>query len=142
MTRFLTAAASAAFALAVSAGAVVAQDFRDLAREDLQRMHDELAANHPAAAVPGEASNTFRSWIDAGLQESLGMANRATSGVAAQPTIKNRAPKRTQRRLIAEISPPTPSNTTSTPRPSVSALISSRRSRRPGVPSGWRTSST
>ncbi|MFP5296666.1 MAG: hypothetical protein ACLGG3_05000, partial [Alphaproteobacteria bacterium] len=82
MNRLLTAAASAALALAVSAGAVVAQDFRELARQDLQKMHDELAANHPAAVVEGQASQTFRSWLDAGLQESLGMASRANSGDA------------------------------------------------------------
>lgn len=82
MNRLLPAAASAAFALAVSAGAVTAQDFRELARQDLQKMHDELAANHPAAVVEGQASQTFRSWLDAGLQESLGMASRANSGDA------------------------------------------------------------
>ena len=34
---------------------------------------------------------------------------RATNGVAAQPTIRKRAPNRTQRRLSSEMSPPTPS---------------------------------
>ena len=45
------------------AGAAVAQDFRALARQDLQRSHDELAANHPAPAVPGAASQVFRGWM-------------------------------------------------------------------------------
>lgn len=82
MTRFLTAAASAALVLAVSAGAALAQDFRALARQDLQAAHDELAANHPAAAVQGPASAAFRAWIDAGLQESQGMVGRVNSGDA------------------------------------------------------------
>lgn len=82
MTRFLTAAASAALVLAVSAGAALAQDFRALARQDLQAAHDELAANHPAAAVQGPASTAFRGWIDAGLQESLTMVSRVNSGDA------------------------------------------------------------
>ena len=33
----------------------------------------------------------------------------ATKGVAAQPTIRKRAPNLTQRRLSSEMSPPTPS---------------------------------
>ena len=82
MNRLITAAATAALALAVSAGAVTAQDFRELARQDLQKIHDELAANHPAAAVEGPASQSFRRWLDAGLQEALGMAGRANSGDA------------------------------------------------------------
>lgn len=80
MSRMLTFAAAAALTLAVSAGPVAAQDFRALARQDLQRSHDELAANHPAPAVPGAASQSFRAWLDAGLQEALGMANQVNSG--------------------------------------------------------------
>ncbi|GAA0652059.1 hypothetical protein [Brevundimonas lenta] len=80
MSRFLPIAASAALAVAISAGAVQAQDFRALARQDLQTAHDELAANHPAPAIPGEASTSFRGWLDSGLQESLGMVNRVNSG--------------------------------------------------------------
>ncbi len=82
MNRLLTAAATSALVLAVSAGAAFAQDFRALARQDLQAAHDQLAANHPAAAIPGEASAPFRAWIDAGLQESLTLANRVNSGDA------------------------------------------------------------
>lgn len=82
MSRFLTAAATAALVLAVSAGGALAQDFRALARQDLQKAHDDLAANHPAAVIPGAASQTFRGWIDAGLTEALGMAARANSGDA------------------------------------------------------------
>jgi hypothetical protein len=80
MSRMLSVAASAVLTLAVSAGAVSAQDFRALARQDLQTAHDELAANHPAPVVPGAASQSFTSWIDAGLQESLELANRVNSG--------------------------------------------------------------
>lgn len=80
MSRPLTLVAAAALTLAVSAGSVAAQDFRELARQDLQRSHDELAANHPAPAVPGQASQTFRGWIDAGLQEAMGLASRVNSG--------------------------------------------------------------
>lgn len=80
MSRLLTFAAAAALTLAVGASPVAAQDFRALAQQDLQKMHDELAANHPAPAVPGAASQTFRAWLDAGLQESRGMVNRVNSG--------------------------------------------------------------
>lgn len=80
MPRMLTFAAASAFTLALGASPVLAQDFRALARQDLQKMHDELAANHPAPAVPGAASQAFRSWLDAGLQESLGMVGQVNSG--------------------------------------------------------------
>lgn len=80
MSRMLTFVASAALSLAVGVGAVSAQDFRALARQDLQKAHDELAANHPAPAIPGEASRTFRAWLDAGLQESLALSGRVNSG--------------------------------------------------------------
>lgn len=80
MTRLLTAVAAAALVLGASAAS--AQDFRELARQDLQSAHDQLAANHPAAAVQNPASQSFRSWIDTGLQESLGMVNRVNSGDA------------------------------------------------------------
>ena len=82
MSRMLTFAAAATAALTLAAGAapVAAQDFETLARQDLQKMHDELAANHPAPAVPGQASQTFRGWLDAGLRESMGMLNRVNSG--------------------------------------------------------------
>jgi hypothetical protein len=76
----LTFVASAALSLAVGVGAVSAQDFRALARQDLQKAHDELAANHPAPAIPGEASQSFRAWLDAGLQESLELSARVNSG--------------------------------------------------------------
>ena len=80
MSRMLTFAAAAALTLVVGASPVVAQDFRSLARQDMQKMHDELAANHPAPAVPGAASQTFRGWLDAGLQEALGMVGQVNSG--------------------------------------------------------------
>jgi hypothetical protein len=80
MSRLLTFAAAAALTLAVGASPVVAQDFQALARQDLQKIHDELAANHPAPAVPGAASQAFRGWLDAGLQEARGLAGRVNSG--------------------------------------------------------------
>jgi len=80
MTRMLTLTATAALTLAAGVAPAVAQDFRALARQDLQAAHDELAANHPAAALPGAQSETFRAWIDAGLADALGQADRVNSG--------------------------------------------------------------
>lgn len=80
MTRMLTLTAAAALTLAAGVAPAVAQDFRALARQDLQAAHDELAANHPAAALPGAQSETFRAWIDAGLQDALGRAAQVNSG--------------------------------------------------------------
>jgi hypothetical protein len=80
MSRILPLAATAAVTLALSAGSVFAQDFRALARQDLQTAHDELAANHPAPVVPGQASDTFRAWLDTGLQNALSKADQSTSG--------------------------------------------------------------
>jgi hypothetical protein len=80
MSRIVTAAATAALTLALGAGSALAQDFRALARQDLQAAHDELAANHPAPAVPGQASETFRAWLDAGLQDALAKSGQSTSG--------------------------------------------------------------
>ena len=82
MTRTLSLAAVAVAALSLTAGAAFAQDFRALARQDLQAAHDQLAANHPAPAIPGQASADFRAWLDTGLTESLAMAGRANSGDA------------------------------------------------------------
>jgi hypothetical protein len=76
----LIAASAAALALVVASGSVQAQDFRTLARQDLQAAHDQLRANHPAAVVGGAASQTFNGWIDAGLAEALAKAGQATSG--------------------------------------------------------------
>ena len=44
MSRLLNFAAATALTVTLGAGAAAAQDFRALAREDLQRAHDELAA--------------------------------------------------------------------------------------------------
>src|SRR5690606_25269942 len=79
MQRLLTASA-AVLALALAAGNASAQNFSDLARQDLQATHDALKANHPAAVVPGAASETFRGWLDAGLQDALGKAGQVNSG--------------------------------------------------------------
>ena len=79
MQRLLTASA-AVLALAFAAGGASAQNFSDLARQDLQATHAALKANHPAAVVPGAASETFRSWLDAGLQDALGKVGQVNSG--------------------------------------------------------------
>ncbi|MGO4688372.1 hypothetical protein [Brevundimonas sp. 2YAF1] len=79
MQRLLTASA-AVLALALTAGSASAQNFSDLARKDLQATHDALKANHPAAVVPGAASQVFRGWLDAGLQDALSKAAQVNSG--------------------------------------------------------------
>jgi len=73
-------AATAITALALGAGAADAQDFRALARQDLQAAHDQLRANHPAPVVGGAASQTFNGWIEAGLADALGKAGQVNSG--------------------------------------------------------------
>lgn len=82
MSRFLPAAAAAALVVAFSAGTVTAQDFRALALQDLQAAHDELAANHPAPAIPGQPSSDFRAWLDTGLTDAQAQAGRVNSGDA------------------------------------------------------------
>ncbi|CAN5379904.1 hypothetical protein BH09PSE1_BH09PSE1_12710 [soil metagenome] len=79
MHRLITAAVAVA-ALALGAGAANAQDFRALARQDLQAAHDQLRANHPAAVVGGAASQTFNGWIDAGLADAMGKVAQVNSG--------------------------------------------------------------
>src|SRR5690606_35046216 len=79
MQRLLSASA-AALALTFAASAAAAQNFSDLARQDLQAMHAALRDNHPAAVTPGEASATFRSWLDAGLQQAQAKAGQVNSG--------------------------------------------------------------
>lgn len=78
MNRIIAAVSAAALTLVASAA--TAQDFRALARQDLQAAHDALAANHPAAVIPGAQSEAFRGWIDAGLQDALGKAGSVNSG--------------------------------------------------------------
>lgn len=80
MNRMIAAASAAVLSLTVAAGAAVAQDFRALAQKDLQAAHDALAANHPAAVIPGAPSEAFRSWIDAGLTDAQGKVGRVNSG--------------------------------------------------------------
>ncbi len=73
-------AAAALIGAALIPGLAAAQDFRALARQDLQRMHDELQANHPAPAVGGQAAQTFNGWIDAGLTDAMGRVGQVNSG--------------------------------------------------------------
>ena len=80
MLSRLLAASTAVLALTVSAGAVQAQDFRALARQDLQAAHAALQANHPAAVAQGQASAPFRSWIDTGLADAMAKAGQVNSG--------------------------------------------------------------
>ena len=78
MYRLITAAAAAT--LVLGAGAASAQDFRALARQDLQAAHDQLQANHPAPVVGGAASATFNGWIDSGLADAMGKVAQVNSG--------------------------------------------------------------
>lgn len=80
MIHRLIAASAATLALVAASGSVQAQDFRELARQDLQAAHDQLRANHPAAVVGGAASQIFNSWVDAGLATALGKAGQVNSG--------------------------------------------------------------
>ncbi len=79
MQRLLSASA-AVLALSFAASAASAQNFSDLARQDLQAMHATLRDNHPAAVVPGDASAPFRAWLDAGLQQAQAKAGQVNSG--------------------------------------------------------------
>ena len=78
MLRLISAAS--ALALTVVAGAASAQDFRGLARQDLQAAHDQLRDNHPAAVIPGAAGDRFRAWLDAGLVDAQSRAGQVQSG--------------------------------------------------------------
>ena len=82
MSRVLTAAATAALTLALTAGAAMAQDWRALARQDLQAAHDELAAEHPAPVVGGAAAQSFNAWLDTGLQQAMSKINSVNSAAA------------------------------------------------------------
>ncbi|MFS0789745.1 hypothetical protein [Brevundimonas phoenicis] len=79
MQRLLSASA-AVLALSFAASAASAQNFSDLARQDLQAMHTALRDNHPAAVVPGDASAPFRAWLDTGLQQAQAKAGQVNSG--------------------------------------------------------------
>ena len=87
MQRLLSASA-AVLALSFAASAASAQNFSDLARQDLQAMHAALRDNHPAAVVPGDASAPFRAWLDAGLQQAQAKAGKDAI------TMHPRTPKR------------------------------------------------
>lgn len=80
MNRLIAAASAAVMSLSLAAGAASAQDFRALAQQDLQAARDALAANHPAAVIPGAPGEAFRNWIDAGYQDALGRVGRVNSG--------------------------------------------------------------
>ena len=80
MNRLIAAASAAVMSLSLAAGAVSAQDFRALAQQDLQAARDALAANHPAAVIPGAPGEAFRNWIDAGYQDAMGRVGRVNSG--------------------------------------------------------------
>lgn len=125
MTRTLTAVATAALTLAVSAGSVFAQDFRALAQQDLQAAHDELAAEHPAPAVGGAAAQTFNAWLDTGLQQSLAKVGQVNSGAAHAYLLRYYAAGFRDSNITARASYDTPTTR-------FSALAW------PGVATGWR----
>ena len=79
--RCMFAASSAILALSLVAGAASAQDFGSLVRQDLQAMHDQIKANHPALVTPG-AGDTHRAWLETGLQDSLTRARQVSSPAA------------------------------------------------------------
>ncbi|HYF22229.1 MAG TPA: hypothetical protein VD929_02420 [Caulobacteraceae bacterium] len=62
-------AAVAAVAAVIAAAPASAQSWRDMAQRDLQAAHDILRDNSPAAVM--DQGGQFRSWLDAGLQQSL-----------------------------------------------------------------------
>lgn len=78
--KSLLSASAAVLALTFAASAASAQNFSDLARQDLQAMHAALRDNHPAAVVPGEASAPFRAWLDSGLEQAQAKAGQVNSG--------------------------------------------------------------
>ena len=125
MSRILPVAATAALTLALSAGSVSAQNFQALARQDLQAAHDELAANHPAPVVPGQASDTFRAWLDAGLQEALSKVGQSNSGSSHAYLLKYYAAGFRDSNIVIR-----PSYETSADRFSATSW--------PGLATGWR----
>lgn len=70
----------AAAALVVSAGSAAAQDFRELARQDLRAAHAELRDNHPAFVIDSPASAAYREWLDRGLAQAEALIPRVNSG--------------------------------------------------------------
>ncbi|HEY0053555.1 MAG TPA: hypothetical protein VGB49_09100, partial [Caulobacteraceae bacterium] len=73
----LTAAASA---LTLVAGSATAQNFRDLAEQDLVAAQQQLAENHPAVAVSGPSSDAFRAWLSTGLADARSKLGQVNSG--------------------------------------------------------------
>jgi hypothetical protein len=71
MKKTLAVAAAVATAT-LFAGQVQAQSsWRADAERDLRAAHEFIRTNHPAVYVDSPASASFRSWIDAGLNEAL-----------------------------------------------------------------------
>jgi hypothetical protein len=68
-------------AIALAAGAAVAQDWAAAARQDLQAMQQTLKAEHPAPVV-GRHAERFNAWIDAGLAETDAVAGRVNNPAA------------------------------------------------------------
>ncbi|KQW78701.1 hypothetical protein [Brevundimonas sp. Root1279] len=110
MSRILPVAATAALTLALSAGSVLAQDWRALARQDLQAAHDELAANHPAPAISGAASQSFQGWLDSGLQDALSKSGQANSGSSHAYLLRYYAAGFRDSNIVARPSYDTPSS--------------------------------
>ncbi len=80
MIRKLSVAAATLLGATALASAASAQNFRQLAEQDLTTIHATLRDNHPAAVVGGQASDNFRSWLDAGLADARGRIGQVNSG--------------------------------------------------------------
>ncbi len=79
MTQRLLTAAATAFVLIAGATVAQAQDFRAMARQDLQAIHDILRDNHPAAVVPGAASAGYNAVLESGLADAMAKVNQVNS---------------------------------------------------------------
>lgn len=71
MNKTLALAAVVATATLLSGQAQAQSEWRADAERDLRAAHEFLKANHPAVYAETPASASFRSWLDAGLNESL-----------------------------------------------------------------------
>lgn len=80
--KTLLATAGSALALIAVASPAAAQNFRELAQQDLNLAAQELRENHPAMVVDDAASASFRAWMQTGLAETQALTSRVNSGNA------------------------------------------------------------
>jgi hypothetical protein len=71
-----TALPLAAVLAAASFASAQAQDWSAAAAQDLQAIHDRLAADSPAPHVDKDSA-TFRSWLDRGFEQTRGQTGKA-----------------------------------------------------------------